>query len=269
MSTYYRYHRQFHSLYMSLKALYKIPFFKGRFINMKLAKKMLAFVLAFAMVAALGTAMIASAADAPVITLSQVETTLGNTVTLSLDAANFTGAQSCNIVITYNADELTYVDSAAVYGGVVAGAAGDGTVTAAFMDMNSAKDASAQLATYTFKANKVGVSTLTVAIESFDVNDEDVTASVSVSNGSVTIVEPASVTDPEPVTPTKTEPVTPSQGGGDEKKTTTEPVSGNKGNGSKGSGSKIAATGDAGIALIAGVAAVAAVAFVATRKKEG
>lgn len=267
MSTYYRYHRQFHSLYMSLKALYKIPFFKGRFINMKLAKKMLAFVLAFAMVAALGTAMIASAADAPVITLTQTSANLGDTVTLTLSAANFAGSQSANIEIDYNPDELTFVSASPIDDGVEGDGVGDNLLTAAYFNMRAAKADNVDLISYTFTAKKVGTAVLNVRVIDFQQNEESVTPSVS--NGSVTIGEPASVTDPEPVSPGPGPNPGPGPKGGST--TTTEPVSGNgsKGSGSKGNGGKIAATGDAGIALIAGVAAVAAVAFVATRKKEG
>ena len=240
---------------------------------MKLAKKMLAFVLAFAMVAALGTAMIASAADAPVITLTQTSANLGDTVTLTLSAANFAGSQSANIEIDYNPDELTFVSASPIDDGVEGDGVGDNLLTAAYFNMRAAKADNVDLISYTFTAKKVGTAVLNVRVIDFQQNDVSVTPSVS--NGSVTIVEavePDSTTEvpttPKPIDgPTDPTKVGPTK----DNDKPTEPTSGSNGGGkgSKGNGGKIAATGDAGIALIAGVAAVAAVAFVATRKKEG
>lgn len=222
---------------------------------MKLTKKILAVVLAVALVAVLGVAAFAAG---PSLSLSATKS--GKTVTLTLSGSDLTGFQAGDVVITYDNTKLTYVDSStsAPDGTGVAGKAidVDNQVTFSYMAVDAMKTSSAVLATYTFKVvdGADGTADFSMSIGSFSVNDAEVTPATS--GTSVDLTEKPSEITPAPDTkPSTTEPTSSA--------TPVEPTSRTNGSGKKG----IAQTGEASIAVIAGVMAVAAAAFVATRKK--
>lgn len=220
---------------------------------MKLTKKILAVVLAVALVAVLGVAAFAAG---PSLSLSATKS--GKTVTLTLSGSNLTGFQAGDVVITYDNTKLTYVDSStsAPDGTGVTGKAidVDNQVTFSYMAVDAMKTSSAVLATYTFTVvdGADGTADFSLSIGSFSVNDAEVTPSTSGTSVDLTEKE-----NPTKENPTKVGPTEPTSS------TPVEPTSRTNGNGKKG----IAQTGEASIAVIAGVMAVAAAAFVATRKK--
>lgn len=220
---------------------------------MKLTKKILAVVLAVALVAVLGVAAFAAG---PSLSLSATKS--GKTVTLTLSGSDLTGFQAGDVVITYDNTKLTYVDSStsAPDGTGVTGKAidVDNQVTFSYMAVDAMKTSSAVLATYTFTVvdGADGTADFSLSIGSFSVNDAEVTPSTSGTSVDLTEKE-----NPTKENPTKVGPTEPTSS------TPVEPTSRTNGNGKKG----IAQTGEASIAVIAGVMAVAAAAFVATRKK--
>lgn len=222
---------------------------------MKLTKKILAVVLAVALVAVLGVVAFAAT---PSLSLSATKS--GKTVTLTLSGSDLTGFQAGDVVITYDNTKLTYVDSStsAPDGTGVTGKAidVDNQVTFSYMAVDAMKTSSAVLATYTFTVvdGADGKADFSMSIGSFSVNDAEVTPATSGTSVDLTVKPSDPVTGPT-VKPSVTEPTSSA--------TPTEPTSRTNGNGKKG----IAQTGEASIAVIAGVMAVAAAAFVATRKK--
>ena len=220
---------------------------------MKLTKKILAVVLAVALVAVLGVAAFAAG---PSLSLSATKS--GKTVTLTLSGSDLTGFQAGDVVITYDNTKLTYVDrSITAPEGMGDGGKAidvDNQVTFSYMTTDAMKTSSAVLATYTFKVvdGADGTADFSMSIGSFSVNDAEVTPSTSGTSVDLTEKE-----NPTKENPTKVGPTEPTSS------TPVEPTSRTNGNGKKG----IAQTGEASIAVIAGVMAVAAAAFVATRKK--
>lgn len=225
---------------------------------MKLTKKILAVVLAVALVAVLGVAAFAAG---PSLSLSATKS--GKTVTLTLSGSNLTGFQAGDVVITYDNTKLTYVDRSITTpegigdGGKATDA--DNQVTFSYMTTDAMKTSSAVLATYTFKVvdGADGTADFSMSIGSFSVNDAEVTPSTSGTSVDLTEKETTTKENSTKENPTKVGPTEPTSS------TPVEPTSRTNGNGKKG----IAQTGEASIAVIAGVMAVAAAAFVATRKK--
>ena len=204
---------------------------------MKLAKKMLASVIALAVVAALALTAFAAA---PVVSLTASKAVVGENVTITVAAKDMAGLESADLEFAYDAEALEYVS-------VKAGstdftpAAGNpeaGLVTFSLMYLETAT-ADTTLCTITFKVLKAGNTDVAMTVGSWDGTDApaDVTVTVAAEEKATT---PAP-TEPAPAEPTSKVPTT---------------------------DNKIPQTGEAGVAAIAGVMALAAVAFVATRKKD-
>ena len=204
---------------------------------MKLAKKMLASVIALAVVAALALTAFAAA---PVVSLTASKAVVGEEVTITVAAKDMAGLESADLEFAYDAEALEYVS-------VKAGstdftpAAGNpeaGLVTFSLMYLETAT-ADTTLCTITFKVLKAGNTDVAMTVGSWDGTDApaDVTVTVAAEEKATT---PAP-TEPAPAEPTSKVPTT---------------------------DNKIPQTGEAGVAAIAGVMALAAVAFVATRKKD-
>lgn len=204
---------------------------------MKLAKKMLASVIALAVVAALALTAFAAA---PVVSLTASKAVVGEEVTITVAAKDMAGLESADLEFAYDAEALEYVS-------VKAGstdftpAAGNpeaGLVTFSLMYLETAT-ADTTLCTITFKVLKAGNTDVAMTVGSWDGTDApaDVT---------VTVAAEEKATTPTPTQPAPTEPTS--------KVPTTD--------------KEIPQTGEAGVAAIAGVMALAAVAFVATRKKD-
>lgn len=205
---------------------------------MKLAKKMLASVIALAVVAALALTAFAAA---PVVSLTASKAVVGEEVTITVAAKDMAGLESADLEFAYDAEALEYVS-------VKAGstdftpAAGNpeaGLVTFSLMYLETAT-ADTTLCTITFKVLKAGNTDVAMTVGSWDGTDApaDVTVTVAAEEKATT---PAP-TEPAPAEPTSKDVPTTDK--------------------------EIPQTGEAGVAAIAGVMALAAVAFVATRKKD-
>lgn len=210
---------------------------------MKLAKKMLASVLALAMVAALALTAFAAA---PVIKMTATDAVVGKTVTVNVSADQWVGCKSADLEFTYNTDVLEYVSIEEPADRTYKTAEGDlvdNVITWSFYfrDAATATD-STSIATITFKVLKAGDANVSVKATSWDGTDMPAEASVVVKAH-----EPAVVTT---VAPTTAEPTSAKPG--------VDPTT----------GKNITQTGEASIAVIAGVMALAAVAFVVTKKKD-
>lgn len=204
---------------------------------MKLAKKMLASVIALAVVAALALTAFAAA---PVVSLTASKAVVGEEVTITVAAKDMAGLESADLEFAYDAEALEYVS-------VKAGstdftpAAGNpeaGLVTFSLMYLETAT-ADTTLCTITFKVLKAGNTDVAMTVGSWDGTDAP-------ANVTVTVAAEEKATTPAPTQPAPTEPTS--------KVPTTD--------------KEIPQTGEAGVAAIAGVMALAAVAFVATRKKD-
>lgn len=219
---------------------------------MKLAKKMLASVIALAMVAALALTAFAAA---PVVSMNNASAKVGETVTITVSGAGIEGLESADLRVNYDAEALEFVSAKGAagveYGMSVGGnpEAGLATFSFAFMD---AATADSDMAVLTFKVLKTGDSEVKLWFYSWDGTETpaDVTATVTgieeKPTETTTVKE-----DPTTTTTTEPAPVEPTSA----VDTTKKPGS-------------ITQTGEAGVAAIAGVMALAAVAFVATRKKD-
>ena len=219
---------------------------------MKLAKKILACVIALALTACLG--VVAFAADAPSVILDGKfdASTRTLSVTMSLDKAK--GHTTATLFVGFNEKEVEYVK--AVKGTIEgalpeAGIATDGkTLSGAAMASEAFTQDVITIATYELKV-KEGVDKVTLTIGKDSVVDDEITvanAGESVVFNTVEVTTEVPSTEENNNKPTTT--VAPTTG-----ETKTEKPK------------TIKKTGDAGIAVIAGVSALAAVAFVVTKKK--
>lgn len=211
---------------------------------MKLAKKILACVIALALTACLG--VVAFAADAPSVILDGKydDSTKTLTVTMSLDKAK--GHQTATLLVGFNDKEVEFVSAEEAGDNNVAGLATDGkNLSGASMTSKEFKDDVLAIATYTLKV-KDGVNKVTLTVNDESVVDD----TIKVANAGKSFVfstEKATTEVTSTVDPTTKAPTAPET-------TTKKPDT-------------IKKTGDAGIAVIAGVSALAAVAFVVTKKK--
>ncbi len=212
---------------------------------MKLAKKMLASVIALAMVAALALTAFAAA---PVLNMTASEAYVGETVTVTLSATGMAGLESADLEFTYDATVLEFVSVAkaegAGYDMGVGDKIADGTATWSLIYTNAA-DADTDLVVLTFNVLKEGDATVSVAVNSWDGTDAAAEGTSTTVKATVKVVE--TTTEEESVEETTVEETT-------VEATTKAP--------------EIVKTGDAGVAAVAGVMALAAVAFVVTRKKD-
>lgn len=208
---------------------------------MKLAKKMLAGVIALAVVAALALTAFAAA---PVVSLTASKAVVGEEVTITVAAKDMAGLESADLEFAYDAEALEYVSvkSGSTDFTPAAGNPEAGLVTFSLMYLETAT-ADTTLCTITFKVLKTGNTDVAMTITSWDGTEQpaDVT---------VTVAAEEKATTPAPTTPAPTQPAP------------VEPTS------EVPTKDEIPQTGEAGVAAIAGVMALAAVAFVATRKKD-
>ena len=210
---------------------------------MKLAKKILACVIALALTACLG--VVAFAADAPSVILDGKydDSTKTLTVTMSLDKAK--GHQTATLLVGFNDKEVEFVSAEEAGDNNVAGLATDGkNLSGASMTSKEFKDDVLAIAIYTLKV-KDGVNKVTLTVNDESVVDD--TIKVANAGKSFVFSTEKATTEVTSVAPTTKAPTAPET-------TTKKPDT-------------IKKTGDAGIAVIAGVSALAAVAFVVTKKK--
>ena len=217
---------------------------------MKLAKKMLAGVLALAIVA---TFALTAFAAAPAVSLTATKfDKVGDEITITVKGTDIAGLEAADLVFEYDAKALEYVSvaqsTAASFAMAVGGnpEAGMATFSFAFMD---AATADSEICTLTFKVLKEGNTKVALKFESWDGTDMPANVAVTVKDKTpATTKAPETTTEAESTTkaPTTKAP------------TTKAPTTTNK----------IPQTGETGVAAIAGVMALAAVAFVATRKKD-
>ena len=218
---------------------------------MKLAKKVLACVVAFALMSVLAISAFAEGPAELVVKASATTVEVGQTVTLTASIANSKGLMSAALIMKYNPDsfELVNVKALTVEGALPAAGVetpGEATCALAFTESNEA--ASIDVFTVTLKALKdTGVETITLDI--LDGDFDGVAAPSEAGVAQIKFVEKA--TQP---TPSETE-STPAPSGSDESKTTKPEKD-------------IPKTGDAGIAVAAGLVVLAGAAFVASKKSK-
>ncbi len=225
---------------------------------MKLAKKMLASVIALAMIAALS--LTAFAAPAVVITADKTAVTIGDEVTVTVNGSDIKGLKSGDLVFTYDDTVLQYVSSKVLYpdfdlkttnGNV------SGSFRFSFAYLENATEDNA-FVSVTFKAIAAGDAEFAlVAIGSKDeagkeIGSWDGTEVPAAASLKIAVAEPTEApSEVETEAPTAAPTEAPSE--------TVAPTEAPKGTDQ---------TGATGVAAVAGVMALAAVAFVATRKKD-
>lgn len=211
---------------------------------MKLAKKILACVIALALTACLG--VVAFAADTASISTETSFNAETRELTVKLYANN--AKETASLFLDYDHSLATFVSATAFKGSytAVAGETADDAklLSGSAMSMEQFDTAAVEIGTYVLKV-KDGVDSLTLTSKGSEIDSQPVDYSTAVDTkapektSETTTVAPA--VDPTTAT---TAPET----------TTKKP-------------DDIKKTGDAGIAVIAGVSALAAVAFVVTKKK--
>ena len=218
---------------------------------MKLAKKMLASVLALALVAALALTAFAAASE---IVMTANKAVVGETVTVTVSAKNMAGLESADLVFNYDEAALEFVSIAEFDGaGTPDLTEGDkfdtGSISWSLLYKKAATD-DAGLAVLTFKVKKAGATTVALKIDEWEGTDMPAEASAVIAQKVVPTTAAPTTAAPTTEAPTTEAP-------------TTEEVSE-----APTTAPEIPQTGEAGVAAIAGVMALAAVAFVATRKKD-
>lgn len=208
---------------------------------MKLAKKILACVIALALTACLG--VVAFAADAASVSVETSFNAETRELTIKLGANG--AKETASLFLDYDRDAATFVSATPFKGSytAVAGETADSAklLSGSAMSMEQFESAYVEIGTYVLKV-KDGVDSIKITVaDGSEIDGSKVDGSFV-----------ADTKTPEPESTTKA-PVTPDTTKADE--TTTKKPSG------------ITKTGDAGIAVIAGVSALAAVAFVVTKKK--
>ena len=251
---------------------------------MKLAKKILACVIALALTACLG--VVAFAADVPSVILKGDYDNSARTLTVTMSFDKAEGHKAATLFVNINTDEVEYVSSEGAKitdenNNAVAEGLAKNTkdlLSGATITSGEFTTDTVAVATYTLKV-KDGVEKVTLTVNKDSIIDEDIT----VANAGETYsfdtkggVDPVTTTQP-PVTtdePKSEQPSDPSetttQPPVDPKTTTTVTETTTATTTEKESTTKpetITKTGDASIAVIAGVSALAAVAFVVTKKK--
>ena len=211
---------------------------------MKLAKKVLACVVALALIGTL--AISAFAADAALtLTPASSEVEVGKTVTLSAALTNAKGLENGTVTLVYDPAvlEVVNIEPASVKGlSSACDEAEAGVINDAFAYTKAAEEDTTALFTVEFKVKAAGSTTVTLSVMDGDISGIDEPAAVSAT------IKGAEVTVPETTTAAPT--VAPSK----DDNNTTKPED------------KIPATGDAGIAVAAGLVVLAGAAFVASKK---
>lgn len=214
---------------------------------MKLAKKVLACVVAFALMSVL--AVSAFAADAALSVAAPETAEIGQEITVTAKISNAAGLESAAFILEYDPAALEFVNVAgdATEGAVPqAGKSSDGAVTAALAYTTAATVADRDLMTVTFKVLKDNGSTEVKV----SVLDDDISGIDNATAGSAVIKFAEKATapaDPDETTAASTT-AAPDN--------TTKPED------------KIPETGDAGIAVAAGLVVLAGAAFVASKKSK-
>lgn len=211
---------------------------------MKLAKKMVACVLALALAAVLGCAAFAAPNGVSMTAVvTPTELAPGSTFTVTIKATGTKGCATLMAELNYNADVIEFVSvekKSDMFAFVEAGCAEAGDITASCMQSDPATVDEGVVSTYTFKCLKAGDMGLKfVNATATDTDDNEYECKTSVQAVEVL-----------------------SELGGNE-----DAPADNNGTETTAKGS-IQQTGEASIAVVAGVMAVAAVAFVATRKRD-
>lgn len=210
---------------------------------MKLAKKVLACVVAFALMSVL--AISAFAANATLGVSAPATAEIGQTITVVGKISGANDLQSATFAMHYDPEYLEFVSATAVDGGQ-SGLASDGLVTDALAYSTNAGYDAKDLLTVTFKVLKDNGSTEVT----FDVLDEDISGLDGAATGAATIKFQEKATAAPITTAAPTDAPT-----GD---ATTAPTTKTE--------DKIPQTGDAGIAVAAGLVVLAGAAFVASKK---
>ena len=208
---------------------------------MKLAKKILACVIALALTACLG--VVAFAADAASVSVETSFNAETRELTIKLGANG--AKETASLFLDYDRDAATFVSAAPFKGSytAVAGETADSAklLSGSAMSMEQFDTAYVEIGTFVLKV-KDGVKSLEIkTADGTEIDGMKTSASVVVDTPAYE--KPSETTPVAPTTTTKA-PET----------TTKKPTN-------------IKKTGDAGIAVIAGVSALAAVAFVVTKKK--
>lgn len=226
---------------------------------MKLAKKMLASVIALAMVAALALTAFAATSS---VELVASEAVVGETMTVTVKASGAEGLESAGLFLEYDSSVLQFVEMTEseektapnmVEGGEYE--AGKLSLMAAYT--RSATEASVELAVYTFNVIAEGDATISYEVSEWVVNGEDLTDTMSAGQIVVKAAEKVVETTTEAPVTTTAEATTAEATTAEA--TTAEPTE---------KPESIGDYGEAGVAAVAGVMALAAVAFVVTRKKD-
>lgn len=207
---------------------------------MKLAKKILACVIALALTACLG--VVAFAADAASVSVETSFNASTRELTIKLGANG--AKETASLFLDYDRDAATFVSAAPFKGSytAVAGETADSAklLSGSAMSMEQFESAYVEIGTFVLKV-KDGVNSVKI----------DVAEGSEIDGAKVTGSFVADTKTPEPESTTKAPVVDPTKA---PETTTKKPQN-------------IKKTGDAGIAVIAGVSALAAVAFVVTKKK--
>ncbi len=252
---------------------------------MKLAKKILACVIALALTACLG--VVAFADDVPSVLLSGEYDDSARTLTVTMSFDKATGHKAATLFVNINTDEVQYVSSEgakitdennnAVAEGLAKNT--EDLLSGATITSKEFTTDTVAVATYTLKV-KDGVEKVTLTVNNDSIIDEDITVANAgksytfdtkpdekPGDDSTTTTKPAgeTTTSQPPVDESTTEPPIVDPATTTEKETTTTSTTTEKESTTK--PGIITKTGDASIAVIAGVSALAAVAFVVTKKK--
>ncbi len=218
---------------------------------MKLAKKVLACVVAIALVSTL--AISAFAAD-PALTISAPEkAAAGDTIEVTVGFNGIKGLENAGLALTYDAAALEFVsaqrDASTINASLFEAGNADGSVNIGIAFSGACTDTDMTLATITFKVLASDGSTELT----FGVMDNDIAGVADPGSASATIQigEEESEVPTEPTTTDDT--VEPSD---TDKEPSTEPEK------------EIPKTGDAGIAVAAGLVVLAGAAFVASKKRK-
>ncbi|MDR1629689.1 MAG: NPXTG-anchored protein [Oscillospiraceae bacterium] len=226
---------------------------------MKLAKKMLACVVALVLMASFSVMAFAEAKTVEFVVAAQGEAVVGKTVVISLSAKNAVGLASADILIGFDPAVLEF-DAAAtntlnedwgikdpksklnVEGGLVQDK--DDQVSASLTSSKAITTAETSIANYVFKVKAAGDAKLTATVES-------ITGASADGNTALEMVGKTSVSSLTAKTAAATTTTT----------TTKAPSTTGKTN-------EIPKTGEAGLAVAAGLVVLAGAAFVVSKKKK-
>ncbi len=231
---------------------------------MKLAKKVLVFVVAIAVMSTVAFSAFA-ASTLSVSAPAKVEE--GQTFTVTATLGNATGFESGVFQLSWDPAVYQYVSQTnSELGSAVGDKISDGAATVGFMFTKSLEDASLTMATFTFKAIGAAGDKAAFTLEVLDGDFEPAANLPATGSANVEIVAPttaaptteAPTTEAPSVEPTQNNTEAPSEA------TTAAPTKVAPTTPAK----TIPATGDAGIAVAAALVVLAGAAFVASKKSK-